>query len=92
MKPRNRPSDDPDMLPEYDFSSGLRGRHAASFRAGTKVVVLDPDVAAAFGDSDAVNRALRLLIDVARTGAITPSKGKKEGRPSPGAASRTERS
>jgi len=56
---------DTDMLPEYDFSHGVRGKHYKAYRAGTNVVFLDPDVAKTFRDSASVNRALRLLIEVA---------------------------
>jgi hypothetical protein len=55
-----------DMLPEYDFSQGVRGKHHQAYRAGTNVVHLDDDVAAAFADSVAVNEALRLLMKLAR--------------------------
>jgi hypothetical protein len=55
-----------DMLPEYDFSKGARGKHHQAYKAGTNVVFLDPDVAAAFADSTAVNQALRLLIRLAK--------------------------
>lgn len=34
---------DEDMLPEYDFSAGVRGKHHASYKAGPNVVFLDPD-------------------------------------------------
>jgi hypothetical protein len=51
---------------EYDFSRGVRGKHHASYKAGTNVVVLDADVAEAFPDSSSVNRALRLLLDIAK--------------------------
>ena len=51
------------MRAEYDFSAGVRGKYAGRFRAGTNVVLLDPDVAARFRDSQAVNRALRALIE-----------------------------
>jgi hypothetical protein len=57
---------DPDMLPEYDFSKGVRGKYAKRYDSGTNVVVLDPDVAAVFPDSASVNRALRALADVIR--------------------------
>ena len=50
---------DLEMRPEYDFSKGVRGKYAARFARGSKVVVLDPDVAAEFKTSDAVNAALR---------------------------------
>jgi hypothetical protein len=48
-----------EMRPEYDFSKGERGKHARRFQEGTNVVVLEPDVAAAFPTSEAVNAALR---------------------------------
>lgn len=51
---------------EYDFSRGVRGKHHRAYRVGTNVVVLEPDVADAFPNSSAVNRALRTLVDVAR--------------------------
>jgi hypothetical protein len=54
------------MLPDYDFSDGQRGKYLTRYREGTNVVLLDPDVAAAFPDAAAVNRTLRLLVSVAR--------------------------
>jgi hypothetical protein len=51
------------MRTEYDFPGAVRGKYAARYRQGTNVVVLDPDVAKAFADSRAVNRALRALLD-----------------------------
>ena len=53
------------LRPEYDFSSGVRGKHHEAYRQGSNVVLLDPDVAAVFKDSDAVNAALRALARVA---------------------------
>lgn len=65
MKKGSRRSPDRDtMRPEYDFRGGVRGKYVARYRAGTNVVVLDPDVAAAFGTSEAVNRALRALLEL----------------------------
>lgn len=57
---------DDDLRPEYDFSSGVRGKHFEAYRKGTNVVFLDPDVAVVFKDSAAVNSALRLLLTLAR--------------------------
>jgi hypothetical protein len=57
---------DDDLQPEYDFSGGVRGKHFEAYRKGTNVVFLDPDVAAIFKDSAAVNTALRLLLTLAR--------------------------
>lgn len=56
----------PDMLEEYDFSKGVRGKYAKRYAEGTNIVVLSPDVAAAFPNSESVNEALRVLIKVAR--------------------------
>lgn len=62
----NQDTDKPELCSEYDFSSGVRGRHIAAYREGTNLVLLDPDVAAVFHDSSSVNRALRLLMDIAK--------------------------
>lgn len=55
---------DPDMLEEYDFSGGVRGKYAKRYAEGTNVVVVDPDVARVFPDHDSVNNALRHLAAV----------------------------
>lgn len=44
---------------EIDFAKGVRGKYAQAFAKGTNIVVLDPDVAAMFPNSHAVNKALR---------------------------------
>lgn len=51
------------MRPSYDFSEGIRGKYAARFARGSNVVLLAPDVAAAFKTSRAVNDALRSQLD-----------------------------
>ncbi|HWQ70675.1 MAG TPA: hypothetical protein VN494_12160 [Patescibacteria group bacterium] len=56
-----RVRNDPDMLEEYDFSGGVRGKYAKRYAEGANVVVIDPDVAEYFPDHDAVNEALRGL-------------------------------
>ena len=53
---------DPDMLDEYDFSDGVRGKYAQRYREGTNIVRLDEDVAEKFPNSEKVNEALRYLI------------------------------
>ena len=62
----NLDSGDPDMLDEYNFSSGVRGKYAERYAAGSNIVVLAPDVAPMFPDLDAVNDALRALIKIAQ--------------------------
>ncbi len=56
----------PEILNEYDFSKGVRGKYAKRYAAGTNVVVLSPDVAEVFPDSESVNEALRVLLKIAR--------------------------
>jgi hypothetical protein len=51
------------MRPEYDFSKGVRNKYAARLKPGSQIIVLDPDVAAAFGDAKSVNKALRMLLE-----------------------------
>ncbi len=54
-----------DMQPEYDFSKGVRGKHYHAYQEGTNIVLLEPDIAKVFKDSESVNHALRMLIDLA---------------------------
>jgi hypothetical protein len=57
-----------DLRPEYDLArlkGGVRGKYYQRAVAGTNLVLLEPDVARAFPDSNSVNRALRLLQEVA---------------------------
>ncbi len=61
MKPM---SNDPDMLEEYDFSKGIRGKYVKKYSKGTNVVIIDPDVAEFFPDENSVNDALRSLIPI----------------------------
>ena len=49
------------MRPEYDFSQGVRGKHAAKYAEGTNVVVLEPDVAREFKTAEQVNDTLRAV-------------------------------
>ncbi|HVF56611.1 MAG TPA: hypothetical protein VM934_10700 [Pyrinomonadaceae bacterium] len=57
---------EPDMLDEYDFSGGVRGKYAERYARGSNVIVLDPDVAQVFSDSESVNQALRALAGIIR--------------------------
>jgi hypothetical protein len=57
------------MRPEYDFASmkgGVRGKYVKKYRAGTNLALLDPDVAAAFPNDAAVNRALRAVMSITK--------------------------
>lgn len=57
-------NNDPDLLEEYDFSKGVRGKYAKRHAEGTNLVLIDPDVAEFFPDHDSVNDTLRSLIKV----------------------------
>jgi hypothetical protein len=63
-----------DLRPEYDFdfSKAVRGKYYRQYIESTNVVVLDPDVAAAFQNSEAVNQALRAMLKFAeQTSSLT---------------------
>ena len=67
MSKIKRGRSDPDLRDEYDFSFGERGKYAKRFAEGSNVVVLDPDVAKRFANSESVNDALRSLFRRRRT-------------------------
>jgi hypothetical protein len=70
---------DPDMLEEYDFTGGVRGKYAKRYEEGTNVVVIDPDVAEYFPDHDSVNEALRGLAAIIKR-QRDAEQGHREGR------------
>ena len=53
-----------EMLEEYDFSKGVRGKYAKQYKEGINIVKLDSDVREIFPDSKSVNEALRTLIKI----------------------------
>ena len=63
MKMARQSKGPPEMRDEYDFSGGIRAKYAQRINPDTKMVVLDPDVAAAFSSGTAVNRALRTYLE-----------------------------
>ena len=61
-----------DLQPEYDLSrlaGGVRGKYYRQAIAGTNLVVIEPELACVFRDSESVNRALRLLVEAAAASA-----------------------
>jgi hypothetical protein len=71
MKRRKNKMND-DLRPEYDLDQllkgGVRGKYAKRYHAGTNLVLLDPDVRKAFRSERAVNKALRLVIELRKVG------------------------
>ena len=57
---------DPDLLEDYDFSKGVKGKYSQKYTEGSNVVVIEPDVAKYFPDHDSVNQALRSLSEIIR--------------------------
>jgi len=57
-----------DEYPEDLIKSGVRGKYTKSYREGTNIVLIDPDLQKIFPDSEAVNRALREYLSTKRTG------------------------
>ncbi len=70
-----RAQKDPDMLEEYDFSKGIRGKYAKRYAEGTNVVVIEPDIAKFFPDHNSVNQALRSLAEIVKKGHLTDKRG-----------------
>lgn len=60
----NEQNNENEMLDEYDFSNGVRGKYVERLKQGSNVVVLDEDVAKVFSDSASVNQALRALLPI----------------------------
>lgn len=74
-----------DLRPEYkreDLGQGVRGKYFESYQKGTNLVLLSPDVAKVFPNEEAVNKALRSLIDLAQksTGLTRRSTGSPKKR------------
>ena len=57
-----------EMLEEYDFSNGVRGKYAQAYKEGVNIVRLDSDVMKFFPDAKSVNEALRTLINLMNNG------------------------
>ena len=54
---------------EYDLSklkNRVRGKYSERYRQGTNLVLLEPEIAKSFPDSDSVNNALRMLMQIAK--------------------------
>lgn len=65
------------MRPEYrrsDLGEIVRGKYAGRLGDSTNIVVLDPQVAEAFPNDDAVNTALRGLLELARSSVRVPRR------------------
>ncbi len=63
---KSKTENDDELRAEYDLAQllkeGVQGKYAAQYQQGTNLVLLDPDVAAAFPTPETVNEALRLVM------------------------------
>ena len=78
MKDKNNIQDE--LLTEYDFdySKADRGKYYKKLISeGSNIIVLEPDIADAFHDSESVNKALRSLLEIARSAINTSDKSEK---------------
>ena len=70
MKKNSKDETSDELRPEYDLANllkkGVRGKYSKRFKQGTNLVLLSPDIAKAFPTDEAVNEALRLVIQLKR--------------------------
>ena len=66
-----------EILPEYNFSKASPNKYASRYAAGSTVVVLEPDVAAAFPTSVEANDALRALAAIIKKHRSEPPQSRR---------------
>ena len=71
MKKKSMTEMNDGLRPVYDLRKLLkrgvrRGKYTERYRAGTNLVLLEPDVAKVFPSEKAVNEALRLVIQLTK--------------------------
>jgi hypothetical protein len=68
MKKKSKDEKYDELRPEYELGEllkrGVQGKHVDRYREGTNLALLDPDVAKEFATDEAVNEALRLVIQL----------------------------
>ena len=77
MKTMSQDESIDELLPEYDLrellKGSVRGKYVDRYRAGTNLVLLEPDVAKAFPSDQAVNEALRLVLKLTQIPQVKES-------------------
>ena len=69
MKKKTTPFLTDELRPEYDFASmkgGVRGKYLRRAREGTNIVLIEPEVTEAFPTEQAVNEALKGVLNTTR--------------------------
>jgi hypothetical protein len=67
MNRTRKASPEAEMRSEYDFSKGTRGKYSERYHQGVVAVMLEPDIARVFKTSEAVNEALRVLVNISKS-------------------------
>ena len=80
---------DDEMRPEYDFTRAVRGKYYESFKQGSGIVLLEPDVSAAFPTSAAVNQALREIVARPKGARVVRRPSSPQRRPTKPSARRS---
>ena len=65
-----------ELRPEYDLQQlkgGVRGKYLQRYQGRLHLVRLEPEVAAAFPTEEAVNHALKMLLELARHEVTSPA-------------------
>ena len=80
MKKTSAKRSNDDLRPEYDLlqlKGGVRGKYYREATAGTNLVLIEPELASVFPNTESVNRALRLLADTAESATAKKSVRRK---------------
>jgi len=80
MKKASAKKNSDDLRPEYDLSKlkgGVPGKYYRKATAGTNLVLIEPELADLFPDTESVNRALRLLVN---TATLAAGKSRNRGK------------
>jgi hypothetical protein len=81
-----------DLRPEYDLAQlkgGVRGKYYREATAGTNLVLIEPELATVFPDTESVNRALRLLVETAESARSMVCRTSMQSTPAGPACSRS---
>lgn len=74
MKKASAERQNDDLRPDYDLArlaGGVRGKYYRQAVGGTNLILIEPELARVFRDSESVNRALRLLMETATASAAS---------------------
>lgn len=64
-------------LSRYDWSKAKRGRHLERARRSLAPVLLDPKIVAYFESAEAINAALRAIVDAAQLVKLAKTKARR---------------